>query len=136
MDTHKEDDLVKKWQTLAALMTLAVLQRYGSVIGIKPEKIPEYKKLHAAVWPEVLAKLKEVNIRNYSIYLAEVKKGEWYLFSYFEYVGDDFDADMKKMAADPNTKRWWKVTEPLQAPVPTRKEDEWWHTIEEVFHMD
>ena len=114
----------------------ATAQRYGSVIGIKPESLPEYKRLHAAVWPEVLAKLKDVNVRNYSIYLAEVKPGEFYLFSYFEYTGDDFEADMARMAADPDTKRWWKHTDPLQTPVPTRKEGEHWHTIEEVFHMD
>ena len=110
--------------------------RYGSVIGIKPENIEEYKKLHAAVWPEILGKLRDVNIRNYSIYLAEVEKGEWYLFSYFEYTGDDFKSDMKKMADDPNTQRWWKHTDPLQVAVETRKEGEWWHGIEEVFHMD
>ena len=112
------------------------VMRYGSVIGIKQENIAEYKKLHAAVWPEVLAKLKDVNVRNYSIYLAEVEKGEWYLFSYFEYTGDDFKSDMKKMADDPNTQRWWKHTDPLQVAVETRKEGEWWHGIEEVFHMD
>ena len=110
--------------------------RYGSAIGIKPENIAEYKRLHAAVWPEVLSKLREISIRNYSTYLAEVKKGEWYLFSYFEYIGDDFKADVKKMADDPNTQRWWKHTNPLQVPVETRKEGEWWHTIEEVLHMD
>jgi L-rhamnose mutarotase len=114
----------------------AAVKRYGSVIGIKPENIAEYKKLHAAVWPEILQKLREVNIRNYSIYLAEVEKGTFYLFSTFEYTGSDFDADMAKMAADPKTKEWWKHTDPLQVPVPTRKEGEWWHGIEEVFHMD
>jgi len=112
------------------------VKRVGSVIGIQPENIADYKRLHAAVWPEILEKLREVHIRNYSIYLAEVEEGKFYLFSTFEYAGDDFEADMKKMAADPNTQRWWKHTDPLQAPVPTRKEGEWWHTIEEVFHMD
>ena len=128
-----------------AALSLAVLacapgrnpvRRVGSVIGIKAKNIPEYKRLHAAVWPEVLGKLRAVNIRNYSIYLAELEKGKHYLFSYFEYTGSDFEADMKQMADDPNTQRWWKHTDPLQAPVPTRKEGEWWHTIDEVFHMD
>jgi len=40
---------------------------YGSVIGVRPEKLEEYKKLHAAVWPAVLDMIREVNIRNYSI---------------------------------------------------------------------
>jgi L-rhamnose mutarotase len=114
----------------------ARVQRYGSVIGIKQENLAEYKRLHAAVWPEILAKLRDVHVRNYSIYLAEVRPGEHYLFSYFEYTGDDFKADMARMAADPDTKRWWTHTDPLQVPVPTRKEGEWWHTLEEVFHMD
>jgi L-rhamnose mutarotase len=69
------------------------------VIDLKPEKIEEYKKLHAAVWPDVLNKITECNIRNYSIYLKENT-----LFSYFEYLGDDFDANMAHMAADPTTK--------------------------------
>lgn len=114
----------------------ATVERHASVIGIKQENIPEYKRLHAAVWATVLSKLREVNVRNYSIYLAEVKPGEFYLFSYFEYTGGNFEADMARMAADPQTKRWWKHTDPLQVPVPTRREGEWWHELEEVFHMD
>ena len=90
--------------------------RYGSVIGVKPEKLDEYCKLHAAVWPDILAMIKKCNIRNYSIYLGTLDDGNLYLFSYFEYVGDDFKADMKKMADDPRTQEWWKHTDPCQIP--------------------
>jgi L-rhamnose mutarotase len=114
----------------------AKVQRYGSVIGIEEENIAEYKRLHVAVWPEVLARLREVNIQNYSIYLTEAEPDKYYPFSYFEYTGDDFKGNTARMAADPATKRWWTHTDPLQVPVPTHKEGEWWHTIEEVFHMD
>ena len=110
--------------------------RYGSVIGLRPEKLEEYKELHANVWPGVLKKIKECNIRNYSIYLGELKQGEYYLFGYFEYTGKDFDADMAKMAADPTTQKWWEVCKPCQAPIPIRKEGEWWADMEEVFHYD
>jgi L-rhamnose mutarotase len=112
------------------------VQRYGMVIGVRPDKIEEYKRLHAAVWPEIISKLRQVNVRNYSIYLAEVEKGKWYLFSYWEYTGSDFKADMARMAADPKTHEWWKLTDPCQEPVPTRKEGEQWAIVEEVFHMD
>jgi L-rhamnose mutarotase len=112
------------------------VERYGMVIGVKPEKIETYKKLHAAAWPGVLAKLKECRIRNYSIYLREIEKGQYLLFSYFEYAGDDFAADMAKMAADPETQRWWKETDPCQSPVPARGEKEFWSRMEEVFHTD
>ena len=107
------------------------MTRYASVIGMKPENRAEYERLHADVWPDVLAKIYECNIRNYSIY----RYGEL-LFSYFEYIGSDFDADMAKMAADPMTQKWWDVCKPLQSPVADRADGEWWATIPEVFHVD
>ena len=112
------------------------MQRYGSVIGLKPEKIEEYKRLHADVWPDVLKMIEQCNISNYSIYLGELENDKYYLFSYFEYTGDDFDADMDKMAADPTTQKWWSFCEPCQRPIPTRKEGEWWANMEEVFHRE
>ena len=110
--------------------------RYGSVIGLRPDKLEEYKEMHAAVWPGVLKQIKECNIHNYSIYLGELEKGQYYLFAYFEYTGDDFEADMAKMAEDETTQRWWKHTDPQQIPIPTRKEGQWWASMEEVFHTD
>lgn len=107
------------------------MKRYGSVIGVRPEKLEEYKKLHAAVWPAVLQKITDCNIKNYSIYYKD-----GLLFSYFEYVGTDFEADMNKMAADPTTQEWWAVCKPCQQPLETRKEGEWWADMEEVFHCE
>ena len=96
------------------------------VIGLRPEKIAEYKKLHAAAWPDVLKMIKECQIRNYSIYLRQLDDGNYYLFSYFEYTGDDFRGDMAKMAADPTTQRWWALCMPCQKPLAQRSADEWW----------
>ncbi len=107
------------------------MQRFASVIGMKPENRAEYEKLHADVWPAVLEQIKTSNIRNYSIY----RYGEL-LFSYFEYVGNDFEADMAAMAADPTTQKWWDVCKPLQSPVPDRADGEWWAAIPEIFHTD
>ncbi len=107
------------------------MQRYGMVIRVKPGKLEEYKRLHAAAWPGVLAMIAACNIRNYSIY----HKDGW-LFSYFEYVGTDFAADMARMAADPTTQKWWAVCMPCQEPLTTRAEGEWWADMEEVFHLD
>ena len=112
------------------------VQRYGSVIGLRVEKLDEYKKLHAAVWPEVVMMIQECNIRNYSIYLKRLDDGNYYLFSYFEYTGSDFKTDMAKMAADTITQKWWKVTDPCQKPLTDRKSNEWWASMEEVFHQD
>lgn len=109
------------------------MQRMGMVIGLSAEKIEEYKRLHAAVWPDVLRMISQCHIRNYSIFL---KEPENLLFSYFEYHGEDFDADMKIMAADPVTQDWWAVCMPCQKPLETRKDGEWWASMEEVFHHD
>lgn len=109
------------------------MQRMGSVLGIKPEAIAEYKRLHADVWPEVLARIAACNIRNYSIYL---RQPENLLFACFEYHGSDFAADSASMAADPVTQEWWALCMPLQAPLESRKDGEWWAEMEEVFHTD
>ncbi|MBX3580425.1 MAG: L-rhamnose mutarotase [Rhizobiaceae bacterium] len=109
------------------------MQRMGSVLGIRPEAIDEYKRIHADVWPEVLATIEACNIRNYTIFL---KEPENLLFAYFEYHGTDWAADTAKMAADPKTQEWWAICEPMQAPLPTRKEGEWWAQMENVFHVD
>jgi len=107
------------------------IQRKGWVIRVKEGKLKEYKELHKNAWPGVLKKLKEVNVQNYTIFYRD-----GLLFSYLEYTGDDFDADMKKMAADSLTQEWWKLTNPCQEPVKTAGEGVWWADMEEVFHLD
>ncbi len=111
-------------------------RRIGMVTGIRPDKIEYYKQLHANVWPAVLKKIEECNIHNYSIYLKEIE-GKYFLFSYFEYTGTDFDKDMKKMAADTTTRRWWKETDPTQIPLPeAMAQKQIWTSMEEVFHTN
>ena len=107
------------------------MRRYGSVIRLRPEREAEYLRLHAEVWPAVLAQIRRSNIRNYSIFLRD-----GYLFAYYEYVGDDHDADLAAMAADPETRRWWELTDPCQQPVATAPEGTWWAPMTEVFHTD
>jgi L-rhamnose mutarotase len=107
------------------------MERHGQWIGVVPEKFEAYARYHSAVWPEVLDMIRRCNIRNYSIFH---KDGQ--LFAYFEYVGDDFAADMAKMAADPKTQEWWAIMNPMQHPLPTRAEGEWWAEMQEVFHLD
>jgi L-rhamnose mutarotase len=118
------------WQVKASHKGKGV-QRYGQLIGVKPEQIETYERLHAQVWPEVLAMIRACNIRNYSIFHHGNQ-----LFAYFEYMGEDFAADMARMAADPKTQEWWKFTDPLQEPLPDRRAGEWWATMQEVFHTD
>jgi L-rhamnose mutarotase len=107
------------------------LKRVASVIGLKPEHLEEYEELHKKVWSDVLRQIHSSNIRNYSIY-----RHGYLLFSYFEYIGDDFELDMKLMGEDEVTQRWWSICGPMQEPIEERKEGEWWATIPEIFHCD
>lgn len=107
------------------------MQRFAAVIRLRPEHEAEYRALHAQVWPTVLAMLTRANIRNYSIFLRD-----GLLFSYLEYTGDDYAADMAHIAADPETQRWWTFTDPCQQPVDTAAAGEWWAPMAEVFHLD
>lgn len=111
------------------------MQRHGQVIGVGLEQLESYTEYHAAVWPEILGMIQQCNIRNYSIYYKDVN-GLPLLFAYFEYVGSDFEGDMAKMAADPKTQEWWDIMMPMQRPIETIAEGEWWAEMKEVFHMD
>lgn len=107
------------------------MKRFGQTIKLKPEGAAEYIKQHQAVWLGVLNKIKECNISNYSIFVRDKL-----LFAYFEYMGDNFDIDMQKMAAHPETQRWWDVVKPLMQPMETAEPNEFWADMEEIFHLD
>ena len=107
------------------------MRRFGQLIGVDPALLETYKSYHAEVWPEVLEMIKACNISNYSIYYKNNM-----LFAYMEYTGDDFAADMAKMAADPKTQEWWAIMDPMQRPVSSRAAGEWWANMEEVFHLE
>lgn len=107
------------------------MKRFGQLIKVKSNKLEDYKKLHANPWPCVLDKLMECNIRNYSIFLAPRNE----LFAYFEYVGEDFESDMRKLEKDPCTKKWWDETDPCQESL-NPEDKQWWLNLEEVFHID
>jgi L-rhamnose mutarotase len=107
------------------------MKRYGQVVRLKPEKRDEYLRYHGAVWPGVLKTIAECNIRNYSIF----EHGEL-LFAYFEYHGNDFTADMAKMAACSETKRWWALMFPMLEKLPPEIQGQRWTDLAEIFHFD
>ncbi|MDB6018187.1 MAG: hypothetical protein JWR19_2676 [Pedosphaera sp.] len=102
---------------LAGCATQTAPKRYAWVTGLKPEKAVHYEELHAHPWPGVNQMIKSCHIQNFSIHECEIDS-RLYLFAYLEYTGTNFDADMKRMAADPETQRWWKETDPCQSALP------------------
>jgi L-rhamnose mutarotase len=107
------------------------MRRYGMVLGVRPEKLDEYKRLHAAVWPEIIRLLEQANVTNYTIF----QKDEL-LFGYFEYRGSDLAADFARMNAQPIVKQWYALCSPCQVALASRKPGEWWAEMDEVFHMN
>lgn len=112
------------------------MKRFGSVTEVLPEKLAEYKQLHANAWPGVLKRLTSSNIRNYSIFLRTFDDGRHFLFTYFEYTGTDFELDTAAIAADEETLRWWAVCKPCLKPFDGLPPGECWAPMEEVFYHD
>jgi L-rhamnose mutarotase len=104
--------------------------RVASIVALRPEHQDEYLRLHREVWPGVEDMIRAANITNYSIFLRD-----GLLFAYYEYVGDDYDADMARIAADPESQRWWQLTEPCQQPLPTAQPGEVWVEATEVYRL-
>ena len=106
------------------------IKRVGMVVGIKPEKIEEYKRLHADSNAGVRDLLTKYHMHNFSIYLQQIE-GKWYEFASYEYTGDDFDGDMAKLAEEPRNIAWLKQCDPMQLPLPGEKS---WTKMERVYY--
>jgi len=106
------------------------VKRIGMVVGVKAEKIGEYKRLHAESNPGVRDLLNKYNIHNFSIFLHKID-GKYYEFAYYEYTGNDYEADMAGLDAEPRNKEWLKVTDPMQIPLKGEKS---WAIMEQVYY--
>jgi L-rhamnose mutarotase len=136
MKSHLKGVVVAMMFVVAALCCVAAahkagpVKRVGMVVGIDPEKIAEYKRLHADGNPGVRDLLNKYHMHNFSIFLHQIE-GKWYEFGYYEYTGDDFDGDMAKLAAEPRNQAWLKVCDPMQLPL---KGQQGWATMEQAYY--
>lgn len=112
------------------------VRRCGAVIGLREDKVEEYKTLHKAVMPEVEKQYKEANFRNYTIFLKKLDNGKYYLFAYYEYVGDDYEGDLEKLSRNPKMREWFKMTDPCQVPIDPKVRGDWWAEMEEIYHLN
>src|SRR5271168_3969109 len=93
-------------------------KRIGMLIGIKPDRIAAYEALHAASNPGVRDLLNKYHMHNFSIYIHKLDDSHYYLFAYYEYTGNDYQADMEAMAKEPRNIKWLSVTDAMQIPLP------------------
>ncbi len=112
-----------------AARPLEDVERYGHLIQVKPEYRERYVVLHAHPFPELIEQMRAAGLRNYSIFLRDHT-----LFSYYEYVGADFEADMEAMAEHETVQDWWTLTDSMQEPLDARAEGEWWASMGELYH--
>ena len=103
-------------------------RRFCQRAWLKPEKVEEYRRLHANAWPAVLKTIEDCNLRDYAIAILDTL-----VVSTFEYTGSDYDADMRKMAVDPVTQAWWTHTKPCFVG---HEEGIYYEDMEEIFYFD
>ncbi len=108
-------------------------KRVGMVIGLKPDKVAEYRNLHADSNPGVRDLLRKYNLRNFSIFLVKMDDGNYYEFGVYDYVGNHYEEDMAKLAEEPRNKEWLKVCDPLQMPL---KGEQSWKIMEQIYYNE
>jgi len=105
------------------------MPRYAFQLRIKPDAIEEYEREHNRVWPEMLAKLKEVGISDYSIF----RRGQELTLCLRV---DDFERAWEQLDRDPVNQRWQQFMEPLFEPVPGVGQGERFAMMKEVFYLE
>lgn len=126
-DAKKAD----KMQDSSSKIDETVPKRVGMVIKIKEDQIEEYKRLHSDGHHGVRDLLIKYNMRNFSIFLQKLEDGNYYEFAYYEYVGSNFDEDMKQLAAEPRNIEWLKVCDSMQIPLDGFES---WAEMETIFY--
>ena len=104
------------------------MERVGFTMRLLPEQEAEYRRRHAAVWPEMLEALRAAGARDYSIFLSGTD-----LFAYL--VVDDFVAFRAAMAATEVNDRWQAEMAALIDPL-TDPETGFHRRLDENFHLE
>ena len=109
---------------------------FGQIGRIKPECIEEYCRLHEVdvyteKWAGVLQLIRDCNIQNYNIFIEDDV-----VFGYYEYVGEDYEADMKKMEQCPITQEWWTHTKPCFIKYAIDPASEFYHDMKPILYYE
>lgn len=104
--------------------------RVGFCFKVKESMIPEYRRRHREVWPEMLQALRETGWKNYSLFMRD----DGLLFGYLE--TDDFDRARALMAEREVNLRWQRDMAPFFEIESGRRPDQAMLQLDEVFHLD
>ena len=106
------------------------MERVCFLLKVKPDRLEEYKRRHAAVWPDMLQALRETGWHRYSLFLRE----DGLLVGYFE--TPDLQAAQEGMAAREVNARWQRDMAPFFENLGDKRPDEGFMRLEEVFHLE
>ena len=104
--------------------------RYCFLLQVRPDRLDEYRERHRAVWPRMLAALRDTGWRNYSLHL----RSDGLLVGNVE--ADDLAAAQAAMAATEVNARWQAEMAPFFTGLDGRPPDEGLLVLEEVFHLE
>jgi L-rhamnose mutarotase len=105
------------------------MPRYAFQLRIKEDAIHEYELEHTRVWPELLARLKQVGISDYSIF----RRGQELVLCLRV---DDFDRAWEELDRDPVNQKWQQFMARLFEPVPGKLPGERFAMMKEVFYLE
>lgn len=110
------------------------MQRHCLALDLKndPKLIEEYKAYHRAVWPQILASIREAGIRVLDIYHTGNR-----LFMILE-AEDDFSFEKKSAldAGNEKVQQWEELMWQFQQALPGAKPGEKWRLMEKIFSLD
>jgi L-rhamnose mutarotase len=104
------------------------MQRVAFLLKLRPDTGEAYDKAHEAVWPEMLALLKDAGISEYSIF-----RRDELLFLYMHV--DDFDKTWSKIERDPVNMRWQQAMSAYFEPLGELRQGERFPMMQEVFYL-
>lgn len=105
------------------------MPRYAFQLRLKPDAIEEYEREHRRVWPELLARLKEVGISDYSIF----RRGQELVLCL---RAENFEQAWDALDRDPVNLRWQEFMARLFEPVPGKAPEERFAMMQEVFFLE
>lgn len=111
-------------------------QFVGQIGRIKPEYIETYCRLHekdiyTEEWKGIRQLIADCNIKNYHIFIEDD-----IVFACYEYVGEDYAADMRKMSENPLNKKWWGLTRACFTKYKKDSKEAFYSDMKQIFYLE
>jgi L-rhamnose mutarotase len=105
------------------------MKRVCFLLKVRQDRLEEYRERHRAVWPDMLAALRDTGWHNYSLFLRD----DGLLVGYLETA--DLEAALEGMARTDVNARWQNEMAPFFEDLDGHA-DEGMTPLAEVFHLD